>query len=280
MRKLGLGGTHPLTQRYNYNLSIEMNKETKLLNILLLLALCVSLFLGGVFLGGKGAYSFNFRDFVMPTIAVFAALLAATMAHRTLQNAKRAEVLKNTLDALNHDLFKGDSRVRFENACIKLSAKIDEHGSFKALVRLRPAADKFVEQYKTECPKDYEQILDALNYINRLCFGAGAGIYDQKLVNEFLGEALFQTWWAGMIIIREKEMRYIERIHSSHKLHPDFGSPYKYLYKWVQSVKNSQNIEGLDYVFAKLDEGFERRATTEKIAQRYRSYNKQFKSDS
>nr|WP_267135667.1 DUF4760 domain-containing protein [Pseudoalteromonas sp. L21] len=181
------------------------------------------------------------------------------MANRTIKNNRRSEVLKNTLDALNSDLLKGQNRTDLEKACSILNKKIQSESSFKALARLRPAASRFVEEFRENNETDYQRIIDCLNYIDRLCLGMDTGIYDKKMINQFLGESVFSTWWASMILIREREMRYLDDTESDNKLTPHFGSPYRNLHAWVDKVAKEQNLNGLDYALVRLETGYKSR---------------------
>ncbi|MEZ8129513.1 DUF4760 domain-containing protein [Enterovibrio norvegicus] len=237
-----------------------MIKETRLINILFLLALCLCMFFIGLYIGGLDVLQLSAKDFLTPFVASSAAILAAIMANRTIRNNRRSEVLKNTLDALNCDLFKGQNRTALEKACLILNKQLKGKDSFKALVRLRPTASKFVEEFRKDNEAEYQLIIDCLNYIERLCLGMETGIYDKNLINQFLGESVFNTWWASMILIREREMRYLDNTISDNKLNPDFGSPYKNLHAWVDRVAKEQNLNGLDYTLVRLETGYERRS--------------------
>ncbi|OCH04157.1 DUF4760 domain-containing protein [Aliivibrio fischeri] len=237
-----------------------MIKETRLINVLFLLMLCLCMFFAGLHIGGLDILNLSVKDFLTPAVASSAAILAAIMANRTIKNNRRSEVLKNTLDALNSDLFKGKKRTDLERACSILNKQIEAQGSFKALVRLRPTTSKFVEEFRKSNEAEYELIIDCLNYIDRLCLGMGTGIYDKKLINQFLGESVFNTWWASMILIREREMRYLDDITSEPKINPDFGSPYKYLHAWVDQVTQEQKLKGVDYALVRLKTGYKRRS--------------------
>lgn len=218
------------------------------------------MFFIGLHVGGLDALDLSAKDFLTPSVASSAAILAAIMANRTIQNNRRSEVLKNTLDALNSDLFKGQKRTDLEKACSILNEQLKGKGSFKALIRLRPTASKFIEEFRKDNEAEYQLIIDCLNYIERLCLGMETGIYDKRLINQFLGESVFNTWWASMILIREREMRYLDNITSDHKLNPDFGSPYQYLHAWVDKVAKEQNLNGVDYTLVRLETGYKHRS--------------------
>ncbi|HCE4695066.1 TPA: DUF4760 domain-containing protein [Vibrio parahaemolyticus] len=237
-----------------------MIKETRLINILFLLVLCLCMFFVGLHIGGLDVLQLSAKDLLTPFVTSSAAILAAVMANRTIKNNRRSEVLKNTLEALDSDLFKGQNRTELEKACSILNAQLQREGSFKALARLRPTASKFVEEFRKDNETEYQLIIDCLNYIERLCLGMETGIYDKNLINQFLGESVFNTWWASMILIREREMRYLDETTSENKLTPDFGSPYQNLHTWVDKVAKEQNLNGVDYALVRLETGYKRRS--------------------
>lgn len=121
-----------------------MLKEISVINLLVLLSLILTAFFIGFNRGGGIIEPLLIKDFMMPSVVLLSTLIAAFMAIKTLNNSKRSEVLKNTLDAIDNKLFKGEKRVKLELACTLLTQKVDREESFKALVRLRTTATRFV----------------------------------------------------------------------------------------------------------------------------------------
>ena len=174
---------------------------------------------------------------------------------------------QNTLDALNSDMFKGTNRTKLEKSCSLLNEKIKKEGSFKALVRHLPNANKFVVEFREQNPEEYDLIVDCLNLINRLCLGMQTGIYDRELINSFLGESFFSTWWASMIIIREKELQYLDDMSKTRRLRTDFGSPFQNLHEWVEDISKKHDLEVVDYALVRLKTGYDHREEVRKIEQ-------------
>ncbi len=194
-----------------------------------------------------------------PAVILISATLATLMATITIQNNKRSEVLKNTLSAIENDLFIGESRSELEKACQILNQKMEGEHSFKALVRLRPNATRFVSEFKETNQSEYNKIVDALSFADRLCYGVEAGLYDKSMADRFLGSYVFKTWWAGMVLIREKELEYLDGLKKNPRREPDFGSPYGHLFEWIRSVAKEQSLENVDFVLARLHTGYSAR---------------------
>lgn len=194
-----------------------------------------------------------------PLAILLSASLTTLMAYKTIENNKRTVRIKNTISALDNDLYKGKSITKFNKACEKLSHKLESAHSFKALVRLRESAKDFVDEFMSESPDEYEAIIDILRHSDKLCYGVKAGIYDQEMVSEFLGDIIFDAWWSAMIIIRHEEFSYYDEIDKDYRRKPDFGSPYRYLSSWIIDVAEKQGLQQVNFVLTRLNTGIEYR---------------------
>ncbi|WP_368085255.1 DUF4760 domain-containing protein [Vibrio splendidus] len=242
-----------------------MRKETSLINVLILLSMVLIAFFVGVHIGGVLIGNLSIKDFMTPSVALMSALIAAFMVTRTINNNKRSELLKNTLDAIDNELFKGEKKVKLDSACNLLTQRMDSEGSFKALVRLRKNATRFVSEFKNANPEEYAHIIDALDYANKLCFGVKSGIYDKDLINKFLGQSVFNVWWAGMVLIRERELEYLDEMASNNRRVPDFGSPYESLFTWIRAVADKQKLDNVQFVLVRLDTGYYNRESFKEL---------------
>ncbi len=239
----------------------KVHKGISLINMLVLLSLILIAFLAGVHAGGASIELSLIKNYMMPSVALLSAFIAAFMATKTLRNNKRSEVLTNTLNAIDNEIFKGDKRVKLESACSILEQNMGNETSFKALVRSKVNATRFVNEFKSEHPEEHVNIVDALNYVNKLCFGAESGIYDKDMINKFLGQSAFHVWWAGMVIIRERELVYLDEIASDIRRVPNFGSPYNSLFTWIRAVAKEQKLDNVQFVLVRLDTGYYNRAS-------------------
>ncbi|MDJ0698128.1 hypothetical protein [Mastigocoleus sp. MO_188.B34] len=139
------------------------------------------------------------------------------MAYQTINNNRKNERIKNTITALNNELYSSHKLILFEKACKTLNEKIEDVHSFKALCRHPKVAKVFVDEFMNANPEQYQIILDTIKYSNNLCYGVDFGIYEKKMVDEFLGNIIFEGWWSAMIMIRHEEFSYYEEIDKQYR---------------------------------------------------------------
>lgn|GEM_PF-4698524 len=245
-----------------------MHKKRSVINVIIILSFVGAVFFAGLHLGGLPVSEFGklyIKDFLTPFVAFFSTLLAAFMVTETIRTNKKNLILKNTLDAIDHDLYKGEKRIQLERACKLLNNKMAKEHSFKALVRSRTEATRFVNEFINKYPLEYSQIIDALNYADKLCFGVKNGLYYKVLIDTFLGQSVFNVWWAGMILIREKELEFLDDINSKNRSVPHFESPYNNIFTWIRIVANEQNLSNLEFILVKMDTGYKNRSTFKEL---------------
>jgi len=233
-----------------------MDKEIKVKNIVALIAVILIAFLSGCVFAGLQIDNIGIKDLISPTVILFSATSATFMASRAIQNNRKSDRLKNTIDAIHNEIFTGENRVELEKACSILNEKLDKIGSFKAHCRLKTHAADFVSEFKIYNLKEFERIVDSINYVDKLCHGVDEGIYENEIINKFLGETVFDVWWASMVIIRVKELEYLDEIAKDYRKKPDFGRPYGSLYKWIMEVSDSQDLKQVKFVLGRLNTGY------------------------
>jgi len=192
-----------------------------------------------------------------PTATLVAASIAAFMVSRTIENSRQNERIKNTVSALDNKLFKSENLTKFEMACALLDQEIESEGSFKAVCRIPSRAREFTERFRSKHPEEYETIRDILKYSDTLCYGTKSGIYDEKMIQKFLGEIMFNAWWAAMIIIQNETFSYYSEMTKDYRRKPDFGRPYDSLSNWIDDISKEQNLEQVGFVLGRLSGGIE-----------------------
>lgn len=192
-----------------------------------------------------------------PAATLTAASVAAVMVFKTIENSRQNDRIKNTISALDNGLFKSENLTRFESAYILLNELIEAEGSFKAVCRVPTRAKEFTEKFRKDYPAEYATIRDILRYSNTLCYGIKSGIYDENMIYEFLGEIMFNAWWAAIIIIQNEMFSYYLETSKNYRKNPDFGRPYNSLCDWISNVYKEQKLAQIGFVLGRLNTGIE-----------------------
>lgn len=208
----------------------------------------IIVFLFGFYLGGVPLDKLQL--FASPFAMLLAASIAGYIALTNIHKNQKNERIKAALSAIDK-IAVGEKRIAIENACNILNQRVDGEHSFKALARLPSKASEFIARFKNEQPDKYDTIVDAITYYDQLCYGMKYKIYDKELIERFIGDHVFNAWWASVIIIRANEFEYLRNKNSR----PDFDWPYKYLLEWIRETAKEQGLDVVSSVLYKLDSG-------------------------
>ena len=77
------------------------------------------------------------------------------------------------------------------------------------------------------------------------------------MIYKFLGEIMFDAWWAAIIIIQSESFGYCLETTKDYRRKPDFGRPYDSLCDWIDTISREQNLEQVGFVLGRLSGGVE-----------------------
>ncbi|WP_205350689.1 DUF4760 domain-containing protein, partial [Vibrio cholerae] len=161
----------------------------------------------GLCIGFLGARSEQWHQFLTPLVASISVLFATTIAIQNLQQSRKHEVLKRTLDQLSKKPKVDDGL--FE-ARVKINQIINQLELYKHYdnYHMMQSAMKMLDKSSAET------IIQHIDYYDNLALGVRLGLYDSNLVREMISNTYSLVWRDFWPVARHNQLAGNEFIES------------------------------------------------------------------
>ena len=143
--------------------------------------------LGGLCIGLLGAKTGQWHQFLTPLVASISVLFATTVAIQNLQQSRKHEVLKRTLDLLSKKPKVDDSLFEARVKINHIINQLDLHNHYDNYSMMKSAMQMLDK-------KSAETIIEHIDYYDDLALGVRLGLYDSNLVWEMLSNTHCLVW--------------------------------------------------------------------------------------